>query len=758
MRIRPPARWHVPGPAFAFALLAGPALAGAIDGTVRDARTGGPLDGVRLELVGTLQQASSSREGTFSLADVPPGRHRLRATLAGYRRAEVEAQAGGEPVALVLEPLLARVDEAVTVTAQGHERRAFDVPESVSSLESDDLSRRALRSTPEALAGMTGVFVQKTSHGGGSPFIRGLTGNQVLLMVDGIRLSNSTFRYGPNQYLATVAARSIERVEIVRGAGSTLYGSDAIGGVANVLSRELRFAAGRSEASGRVLLGGMSGGMDRTVRAEAEAAGGRWAFHAGADARWFGDLVAGGDLGTEAPSAYDERSADLKALVRASSSTVLTLAYQHVHQSDVPRYDQVAQRGYLRHGFDPQVRQLAYARSRTFLSHSWLRQIEATLSVQRSIEGRFRQRQGESLEVRERDAVETIGLAVEARSAPQPGWRATSGLEVYRDRVASSASSADLATGATASRRGLYPDGATATSLAAFTLHSLDLGRLSLSLGGRFNSFAIAAEDPVVGPIDVRPRALVGNASALFRVAEGQHLAASVNSGFRAPNVSDVGSLGPFDFGVEVPSPDLEPERSLTLELGHKARVGTVASAVALFVTHLSDMIERVETTYLGRPTLDGDLVYRKENVGEARLKGVEAEIEVALPPRMVLAAAAVYAHGQNLETDEPVRRIPPLHGRVALRFSPARPAFAEVEWLWAAKQDRLASGDRADHRIAPGGTPGWSVLNLRAAWDTGPLRLRAGVENLFDEAYRTHGSGIDGVGRAAWASVEASF
>ena len=262
----------------------------------------------------------------------------------------------------------------------------------------------------------------------------------------------------------------------------------------------------------------------------------------------------------------------------------------------------------------------------------------------------------------------------------------------------------------------------------------------------------------MVGPIDVRPRALVGSASALYRFAEGQHLVASVNRGFRAPNVSDIGSLGPFDFGVEIPSPDLEPERSLTFELGHKARMGPVASALAVFVTNLGDIIERVPSTYLGSPILEGDRVYRKKNVGEARLKGVEAEVEVALPHRSVLAAAVVYAHGQSLDADEPMRRVPPLHGRVALRFSPARPAFAEVEWLWAAKQDRLASGDLADHRIAPGGTPGWNVLNLRGSWAAGPLRLRAGVENVLDEAYRRHGSGIDGVGRAAWAAVEAGF
>ncbi len=246
-------------PALLFAFLfAGPARAAEVRGTVRDALSGDPLEGVVLELAETPHQTTSTREGAFALSGIPAGGHRVRATLPGYRRVEVESPAGGEPVHLVLEPLLVRVDEAVTVTAQRDERRAFDVPESVSSLDRDELSRRALRSTPETLAGMTGVFVQKTNHGGGSPFVRGLTGNQVLLMVDGIRLSNSTFRYGPNQYLATVAPHSIERVEVVRGSGSTLYGSDAIGGVVNVLSRGPRFAGGKTDASARALLRGMT--------------------------------------------------------------------------------------------------------------------------------------------------------------------------------------------------------------------------------------------------------------------------------------------------------------------------------------------------------------------------------------------------------------------------------------------------------------------------------------------------------------------
>lgn len=198
-------------------LLAGTVAAGSVEGTVRDGRTGSALAGVVVDLAGTPHQTSSSREGAFSFAGVPAGRHTLRATLPGYARLEVDVFVEAAPIAmsLALQPARVRIDEAITVTAQRDERRAWDVPEAVSALEADALARQALRSTPEALAGLHGVFVQKTNHGGGSPFVRGLTGNQLLLMVDGIRLNNSTFRYGPNQYLNSIAPHSIERVEVV---------------------------------------------------------------------------------------------------------------------------------------------------------------------------------------------------------------------------------------------------------------------------------------------------------------------------------------------------------------------------------------------------------------------------------------------------------------------------------------------------------------------------------------------------------------
>ncbi|MGB1278160.1 MAG: TonB-dependent receptor plug domain-containing protein, partial [Nannocystaceae bacterium] len=93
-----------------------------------------------------------------------------------------------------------------------------------------DLDERLPRSAPDALRYEPGVYVQQTAHAQGSPYVRGLTGQQTLMMFDGVRLNNSTFRQGPNQYFFTIDSRTLRRLEVIRGSASTEFGSDAIGG------------------------------------------------------------------------------------------------------------------------------------------------------------------------------------------------------------------------------------------------------------------------------------------------------------------------------------------------------------------------------------------------------------------------------------------------------------------------------------------------------------------------------------------------
>jgi outer membrane receptor protein involved in Fe transport len=104
------------------------------------------------------------------------------------------------------------------------------------------------------------------------------------------------------------------------------------------------------------------------------------------------------------------------------------------------------------------------------------------------------------------------------------------------------------------------------------------------------------------------------------------------------------------------------------------------------------------------------------------------------------------------------MRRIPPLNGRLGLRYQPYKQWFNSIEWQCASKQDRLAAGDKSDPRIPKGGTPGWNVLNLRSAYQFKQVELQAGLNNLFNDAYRTHGSGIDGVGRSVWVGLDWRF
>ncbi len=146
------------------------------------------------------------------------------------------------------------------------------------------------RTTPESLQGMSGVFVQKTNHGGGSAFIRGLTGNQTLLLIDGIRLNNATYRYGPNQYLNTIDPFLIDNIEVAKGTGSVQYGTDAIGGVIQLFSKDVAFSD-KKKITGAGIVKYMSGYMEKTARAALHYASPKIAFTTGVTVRKFGDLV-----------------------------------------------------------------------------------------------------------------------------------------------------------------------------------------------------------------------------------------------------------------------------------------------------------------------------------------------------------------------------------------------------------------------------------------------------------------------------------
>jgi outer membrane receptor for ferrienterochelin and colicin len=127
---------------------------------------------------------------------------------------------------------------AVVITAtRAKEAARFEQPLAITLVETRSDRRSSGRIAADLLRDAPGIHVQQTSAGQGAVVLRGLTGNQVLLLVDGVPLNNGTFRDGPGQYLATIDPETVERAEVVRGPASVLYGSDAQGGVVHLVTR-----------------------------------------------------------------------------------------------------------------------------------------------------------------------------------------------------------------------------------------------------------------------------------------------------------------------------------------------------------------------------------------------------------------------------------------------------------------------------------------------------------------------------------------
>ena len=281
----------------------------------------------------------------------------LKSTIATLLFAS--AQAIAQNPAAPSQPM--QLDE-VLVTARNTEETVFETPYTAHVIGNERfIGERTVRTLADALSETPGVLVQKTGYGQASPFIRGFTGFRTLLLIDGIRLNNAVFREGPNQYFSTIDALTIDQLDVVKGPSSVLYGSDAIGGTINAITRDpqmlpwpwsrrrcrrARIERRRSRRSREERFAFHPGAYYRYASAEnSHTARGEFSLAASPHVGIFGgvtwqdfDDLRGGDIiGNQPNTAYNEIDGDVKVLIRPNEDVDITAAFYRVEQNNVPR-------------------------------------------------------------------------------------------------------------------------------------------------------------------------------------------------------------------------------------------------------------------------------------------------------------------------------------------------------------------------------------------------------------------------------------
>lgn len=657
--------------------------------------------------------------------------------------------------------------EEITITALRAEMESLATPYTLETVGLSGFSRQRLyRSTSQALTDVPAVMVQKTGHAQGSPYIRGLTSYHTLLMVDGIRLNNSVFRAGPNQYWNLVDPTVIDRLEVVKGPSSVLYGSDAIGGTVNAILRSPE-GIGKTGWFRQVFYRYATAERSHAVRGEVNAVIDQLGVLVGGTYRDFGDVDGGRFVGPQSNTGYTDCAGDIKVVYQPDRNTTVTAAHYNFYQNDAWRTHKTTS-GISWHGTTvgnerrrllDQGHSLTYARFQRGNLGTFIDRIDLTASYQQMTERRLRVRNDGRRDKQGFD-VDTYGLGLQLGSGLPLGYL-TYGLEWYHDEVDSFARKWDedgVYQGP--SIQGPVGDDATYDLFGLYCQYLVPIGkRMDLTLGGRYN-YARADADRVADPVDeVRTditedwEAVVGSArlSWFLDEAERLNLFGGVSQGFRAPNLSDLTRLDSARTDeIETPSPGLDPERFVSYEVGLKMRQERFSAQVAGYYTMIRDMIVRTPT---GEEVDDDEVT--KRNAGDGGLCGVELTARYRFLPQWTVFGdfTCMYGEIDTYPTAEPTRREEPLDrimpptGRAGLRWDSADKRFwVEGVCTVAGRADKLSTRDRSDtQRIPPRGTPSYMIFDVRGGWRVSEaMDLWVGVENLTNRDYRIHGSGVN--------------
>ena len=364
---------------------------GTLTGRVTDSQDR-PIPGLHVEIRSLHQGTVTDAQGRFHLDRLPIGAYTVRFSHIAYQRVEkprIQIPSGGTlDLGTIIMNESVLHGQSIVVTASRTPGPLAETPAALNLVPQAMIRDRNGKTLAEALREESGVAVQKTEHGGGSAIIRGLSSNQILLLVDGIRLNNSTYRLGNHPYLTTVDDQMVRQMEVVRGPMSVLYGSDALGGTINAVTDVSQAEGGSPGLHYRLFSRMATADQEKTARAELGWQSEHLALEGGFSFKDFGDLRRGATGGSAAleqstdghvqkPTAFQSLSANAKAVWRPDDRRTLIAAWQMTRRPEVPRYDKY-ESGTYKWLYTDQNRDLIYVKFLDRPAWSWLSSVEAT--------------------------------------------------------------------------------------------------------------------------------------------------------------------------------------------------------------------------------------------------------------------------------------------------------------------------------------------------------------------------------------------
>jgi len=715
--------------------------------------------------------------------------------LAGFVCAAPHALAQTSPAGPTTAATLPEV--AVTATRVAEETR--DIPATITVIDSQQIDRGLVQSIQNLFRYEPGIAVNNDPNrfGATSINIRGLEGNRVLIQVDGVR-APSLFTFGVGPFNTStrnmVDLDAMKKVEVLRGPASTLYGSDALGGVVSYITKDPLDYLNLAVAPGYGAVKTLYSSANESWQTTATAAGGSkevqgmvmYTHYTGHETENFGSNDVIGPART-APNPLDSKENNwLGKLVftpNANNTLKFTIErYKDDTDIDILSLNASTPKTSALYGQDS-IDRIRGSVNYDYVNPggTWLHAFSASLYQQTS------KTDSDSQETRSATSATCSGTAngintcyiprtfnfqqtltggtaqVESLvtwGAPQ---RIVWGGELYETETSAlrDATIYNLTTGT--STKTLAGDtfpvrdfpNTTSLQFGAYVQDQISLlnDRLVVTPGLRWDYYRLTVHPdalytdnapPGVSASDFSDNAWSPKLAVMYSLDKTWNVYGNYAFGFRAPPFDDVNAAfrNPIQSYVLIPNPDLKSETSQGIELGVKGEAGWGKLAVAAFYNRYKDFIDsRVALDCPADPQCVPGFFFTFQSVNRARVRiyGVEAKGEYVLSPNWSLAGSIAYANGRDTELDEPLNSVSPLTGVAGVRYANVSPRWGE----FGGALNVTAVQKKSQSQIADVGTtvpfaaPGFATVDLTGYWYlTKYAKIAAGVFNIFDKKY----------------------